>query len=123
MPKIDPVAFYGPLGAIVDAYLYAVREKLVANPKPTAGAARMAEEIAKNIHSVYGALQPTKPFLGTAIPFTPEAAAVYEQESTRAERHHGAQHQRLQAVRPAHHERPQDRWHPCRDCGRAGRQR
>jgi len=61
-------------------YLYAVREKLVANPKPTAGADRMAEEIAKNIHSVYGALQPTKPFLGTAIPFTPEAAAVYEQE-------------------------------------------
>ena len=61
-------------------YLYAVREKLVANPKPTAGADRMAEEIAKNIHSVYGALQPTKAFLGTAIPFTPEAAAVYEQE-------------------------------------------
>jgi hypothetical protein len=61
-------------------YLYAVREKLVANPKATAGADRMAEEIAKNIHCVYGALQPTKPFLGTAIPFTPEAAAVYEQE-------------------------------------------
>ncbi len=61
-------------------YLYAVREKLVANPKATVGADRMAEEIAMNIHSLYDALQPTKPFLGTAIPFTPEAAALYEQE-------------------------------------------
>jgi hypothetical protein len=61
-------------------YVYAVREKLVANPKATIDRAALADEVARNILSVYRALKPTGPFLSAPIAFTPSAADLYERE-------------------------------------------
>jgi hypothetical protein len=59
-------------------WLYSVRTKRVADPQPSEGLPKIAEEIAENLHKVFGTLKPTEEHLACEVRLSGEAKARWE---------------------------------------------